>query len=402
MNRFEYADSRLFPNEIYIRRDFGICLYDGDVKTNFESGELVLTSHRFLWGRPGDISRGYTCLSLFLRHIVYFEEEIPGPFSFGRSKKIIIHLSEAPIDKMPGPLDNSIYNYIKISFKEGLDSNFHTHLSDTIMRRIWELTPIMPLNHPDTNIKNSGDINKSLPQIKTRTGIIGIERSLQEQQKATDESISMAFQDLKKLMEVAKDMVSISKTISTKIRERQGDITEDETVRFKSYLMSLGIDDPVTRDAYKNSNEYFKQLAKQLADILEEPIKEVGGMMTLTDVYCRVNRARGLELLSPEDLLNASRQLASLDLPIVLRVFDSGVMVLQARSHDDNTIVDIIADLIKKKGSLTAEELAQSEGISVLLARERLLVTEKKGKACRDDTIEALRFYPNLFLEKDN
>lgn len=69
-------------------------------------------------------------------------------------------------------------------------------------------------------------------------------------------------------------------------------------------------------------------------------------MMTLTDVYCRVNRARGLELLSPEDLLNASRQLASLDLPIVLRVFDSGVMVLQARSHDDNTIIDIIADLV--------------------------------------------------------
>lgn len=37
--------------------------------------------------------------------------------------------------------------------------------------------------------------------------------------------------------------------------------------------MSLGIDDPVTRDAYKSSNEYFKQLAMQLALILEEPIK---------------------------------------------------------------------------------------------------------------------------------
>ncbi|XP_017792582.1 PREDICTED: vacuolar protein-sorting-associated protein 36 [Habropoda laboriosa] len=402
MNRFEYVDSRLFPNEIYIRRDIGVRLYDGDDETSFEHGELVLTSHRFLWGRPGDISRGQTCLSLFLRHIVFFEEEVPGPFSFGRSKKIILHVSEAPIDKMPGPLDNSIFNYIKLSFKEGLDSNFLTTLSDTIMRRIWEIAPIMSLSHPDASTKSSGGINKPLPQIKTRTGIIGIERSLQEKQKATDESISMAFQDLKKLMEMAKDMVSISKTISAKIRERQGDITEDETVRFKSYLMSLGIDDPVTRDAYKNSNEYFKQLAKQLANILEEPIKEVGGMMTLTDVYCRVNRARGLELLSPEDLLNASRQLALLGLPIVLRVFDSGVMVLQIRSHDDNTIVDVIADLIKEKGSLTAEELAQSEGISVLLARERLLVTEKRGKACRDDTIEALRFYPNLFLEKDD
>lgn len=402
MNRFEYADSRLSPNEIYIRRDLAVRLYDGDVKTNFEGGELVLTSHRFLWGRPGDISRGNTCLSLSLRHIVFFEEEVPGPFSFGRSKKIVIHLSEPPIDKMPGPLDNSIHNYIKFSFKDGLDSNFITNLSDAILRRAWEVTPAMLFNHPDTNTKNSGDVNKPLPQIKTRTGIIGIERSLQEQQKATDESISMAFQDLKKLMEMAKDMVSISKTISAKIRERQGDITEDETVRFKSYLMSLGIDDPVTRDAYKNSNEYFKQLARELANILEEPIKEVGGMMTLTDVYCRVNRARGLELISPEDLLNASRQLAPLALPVVLRIFDSGVMVLQARSLEDDTIAGVIADLIKEKGSLTAEELAQSGGISVLLARERLLVTEKRGKACRDDTIEALRFYPNLFLEKDD
>ncbi|XP_076675499.1 vacuolar protein sorting 36 [Andrena cerasifolii] len=402
MNRFEYVESQLHANENYIRRDIGVRLYDGDVKTNFEGGELVLTSHRILWGQPGDISRGHTCLSLFLHHVIFFEEEVLGPFSFGRSKKVVVHLSEARMDKKPGPSDNSIYSYIKLSFKEGLDPNFIVHLSDTIVRRTWELAPIVPINYPDSNTQHSGDNAKPLPRIKTRTGIIGIERSLQEQQKATDESISMAFQDLKKLMGMAKDMVSISKTISAKIRERQGDITEDETVRFKSYLMSLGIDDPVTRDAYKSSNEYFKQLAKQLADILEEPINEVGGMMTLTDVYCRVNRARGLELLSPEDLLNASRQLASLGLPIVLRVFDSGVMVLQSRSHDDNAIADAIADLIKEKASLTAEELAQSEGISVLLARERLLVTEKRGKACRDDTIEALRFYPNLFLERDD
>lgn len=68
--------------------------------------------------------------------------------------------------------------------------------------------------------------------------------------------------------------------------------------------------------------------------------------MTLTDVYCRVNRARGLELLSPEDLLHASRQLAPLGLPIVLRSFDSGVMVLQRRSHDDNAVVDCISELV--------------------------------------------------------
>lgn len=39
-------------------------------------------------------------------------------------------------------------------------------------------------------------------------------------------------------------------------------------------------------------------------------------MMTLPDVYCRVNRARGIELLSPEDLLNACQVLGRLNLPI--------------------------------------------------------------------------------------
>lgn len=55
---------------------------------------------------------------------------------------------------------------------------------------------------------------------------------------------------------------------------------------------------------------------------------------------------------------------------------------------------------LKDLGSLSAEQLAQQLGISVILAKERLLSTEKAGKACRDDTIEGLLFYPNLFLEK--
>jgi len=120
------------------------------------------------------------------------------------------------LDKMPGPADNSLYNYVKLSFKEGLDSSFITHLSDAIMRRAWEFAPteLIVSNNTHESQKNS----KLLPQIKTRTGIIGIERSLQEKQKETDESISLAFQDLTKLMNMAKDMVSISKTISAKIR----------------------------------------------------------------------------------------------------------------------------------------------------------------------------------------
>lgn len=52
-------------------------------------------------------------------------------------------------------------------------------------------------------------------------------------------------------------------------------------------------------------------------------------MMTLTDAFCRVNRARGLELISPEDLMAACKALADVGLPMGLHTFDSGVTFLQ-------------------------------------------------------------------------
>jgi len=236
------------------------------------------------------------------------------------------------------------------------------------------------------------------PPIKPRTGIVGIERGIQEKQRATDASISQAFQDLSKLMAKAKEMVAISRSISTKIKEKQGDITEDETIRFKSYLLSLGIDDPVTRESYKSNDLYYTNLAKQIAEMLLVPIKEVGGMMTLTDAYCRVNRARGLQLLSPEDLLEACKLMEQLHLPVILRRFDSNVLVLQLSSYNDKSVVKMTAEFLKVNGMVTSGDLAKELGVPVTLALERLLTTEKFGFAVRDDSINGLTFYYNLFI----
>ncbi len=65
----------------------------------------------------------------------------------------------------------------------------------------------------------------------------------------------------------------MANTISRKIREKQGEISDDETVRFKSYLMSLGIGDPVTRAAHGTEEAYYKQLAKEVFRILEAPLQ---------------------------------------------------------------------------------------------------------------------------------
>ncbi|XP_029792690.1 vacuolar protein-sorting-associated protein 36 isoform X2 [Suricata suricatta] len=207
-----------------------------------------------------------------------------------------------------------------------------------------------------------------------------------------------AFEDLSKLMVKAKEMVELSKSIANKIKDKQGDITEDETIRFKSYLLSMGIANPVTRETCGSGTQYHMQLARQLAGILQAPLEERGGIMSLTEVYCLVNRARGMELLSPEDLVNACKMLEALQLPLRLRVFDSGVMVIELQSHKEEEMVASALETVSEKGSLTSEEFAKLVGMSVLLAKERLLLAEKMGHLCRDDSVEGLRFYPNLFM----
>jgi hypothetical protein len=39
--------------------------------------------------------------------------------------------------KIPGPVLSSSYNFIKLSFKEGLDSNFVNILNETIQSKRW-------------------------------------------------------------------------------------------------------------------------------------------------------------------------------------------------------------------------------------------------------------------------
>ena len=158
--------------------------------------------------------------------------------------------------------------------------------------------------------------------------------------------------------------------------------------------------DPVTRGTHGSGDRYHAELARQLAAMLEAPAREAGGMLTLTDAYCRVNRARGLELISPEDLLSAGQHMTRLALPLRLHELPSGVRLLQLAELDQDAVAESTRRLLEQEGTLTAQRLASLAGVSVLLAKQRLLYLENSAGACRDESIQGLVFYPNRFLQQ--
>ncbi|CAO1419561.1 unnamed protein product [Diamesa tonsa] len=389
MNRFEFALAQLTENESVVMKDEHIKIYDGQEKTSFEDGEIILTTHRLFWGKPGEFSRGSSILQLQHKYVSSLDEETASSFFFGKKTRLIIRLKELLPDKSPGPMDYSPNTFIKLSGPDGISTKFIQALNETVMAKVWMV------NEQNT----SADSNTPIPRIKQRSGIGGIEKSLKEKQKQADENISVAFQDLSKLIGMAKEMVDISKSISNKIRERRSDESEDETIKFKSLLLSLGIDDPVTKDNFTNNNEYLRGLGNEICQSMLDPITASGGMLTIAEVYCRINRARGLELVSPEDVLNACKLINGV---MKLRQYPSGAMILQLENHDDDKVAEEIEQQCNLKGCLGIEEFARNTNISVLLAHERFLIAERAGKVCRDESIEGLVFYPNLFMNKAN
>ncbi|XP_004619602.2 vacuolar protein-sorting-associated protein 36 [Sorex araneus] len=383
MDRFVWTSGLLEIHETLVLQQRGVRIYDGEEKIKFDAGTLLLSTHRLIWR---DQKNHECCMAIPLSQIVFIEEQAAG---IGKSAKIVVHLHPAAPGKEPGPFQSSRNSYIKLSFKEHGQIEFYRRLSEEMTQRRWESMPV------SQSLQTRGG---SQPGRIRAVGIVGIERKLEEKRKETDKNISEAFEDLSKLMVKAKEMVELSKSIANKIKDKQGDITEDETIRFKSYLLSMGIANPVTRETYGSGTQYHMQLARQLVGILQAPLEERGGIMSLTEVYCLVNRARGMELLSPEDLVNACKMLEALKLPLRLRVFDSGVMVIELQSHKEEEMVASALETVSEKGSLTSEEFAKLVGMSVLLAKERLLLAEKMGHLCRDDSVEGLRFYPNLFM----
>jgi ESCRT-II complex subunit VPS36 len=201
--------------------------------------------------------------------------------------------------------------------------------------------------------------------------------------------------DAENLLREAGELVKIiTKYVAT--LEHSGEGNPDE-VHLTDMLSNMGMTAALSKSDVRGNN-FFQLLARQLADFMLPKLKSAGGVMTLTDVYCLFNRARGTNLISPDDMLTAASLLGELKLGMSLRSFPSGVKVIQQDAFDDVTMAKKLKQLSLTK-PLTALHVSRDLHIPSILAQEQLLAAERLGYLCRDVTLETTRFYPNRFVD---
>lgn len=327
-----------------------------------------------------------------LKNLSKFEDATSGAFS--KSYKLEFHMLTAK-------------QVVQVRFhKSGSQcvKSWQTAMADALKTQGW-------LEYERIEAQRKGQISlleqrpegaASAPSKPRTMGISGVQerrKHKQEQQKSLAAAACTSIEALKK---EAKKMVQMIERFAADKKFKES--SQEEREQFGSLVYDVGIANPVTRETAGSGNVFLTDLARELAAFLKEPLAEAGGMLLLTDIYALYNRARGTALVAPEELHTACSLLSKQRLGMALRVWPSGVKVVQLDSHTDEAVVGRLKKLVEARGCLSSMELAEEWEISLSVAAEYLQLAEASpfNVLCRDDTLEGLYFFPNVFLQGDN
>jgi ESCRT-II complex subunit VPS36 len=280
--------------------------------------------------------------------------------------------------------------------------------------------------------------NESFNNSENNNYKVGLDRLMAKSQmrhRNNAQLADVAFSgDSEQLLQEAVELLKVIQKYTVLIQKYEGkdnDDNDDEVAatKLKGLLSDMGMTSALTPSQMsggggggkntpwksKSNNtttdqtqrDYHELTARQVADFLVPRLRKQithsggSGMMSLTDVYCLFNRARGTNLISPEDLREACNTLDSLNIGLNQRTFPSGITVLQLNdlALSANSSKEIKSKIISIC-PITALEASHILKLSPLLANEQLEEAERLGWLCRDinTSNNNIKFYPNKFI----
>ncbi|KAI9865115.1 MAG: hypothetical protein M1813_002435 [Trichoglossum hirsutum] len=354
-----------------------------------------------------------------------------------------LHRSESPGPSLNtlGVNGNDAAESIKFSFRAGGEKIFYERLKGAMVQRKWLLQNAPPIPKPNRLSPSDASASESAGREELQTplerkkvvGIAGLERRGVDMRKNNELVIGNAFEDLEALMGSAKDVVALAESFASKLNTAAGGSTagaEANAVLSES-TAALGL--VTTKDMLAGTGSaaeslYLSELARNLAEFLTDDargvLKKEGGIMSLVDLWAVFNRARGgVELVSPMDFEKATGLWEKLKLPVRLRRFRSGLLVVQGHEWTDEKTIASLLDWLRElhwapggyAGDLeshwemelfgrgvTAQEAAEKFGWSVGVASEELEMAEERGALCRDEGVEGVLFWENWIVDQQS
>lgn len=318
------------------------------------------------------------------------------------------------LNSLPDPPELGNNENIKLSFRGGGEKIMNERLKNCMVQRKWLLQgapPVPTPNRANGSKTGSSDTGGTPDRAKT-VGIAGLEQRRLEVQKNNELVIGNAFEDLEALMASAKEIVALAESFSN-------NGTGNGSSETNAVANALGL--VTTKDMLgggSNSESlYISELSRNLAEFLTDDargvLRKAGGIISLVDLWAVFNRARGgVELVSPLDFEKAAKLWEKLKLPVRLRQFKSGVLVVQGSDRTDEKTIKALLSWLADLHSfpperelswdwqlfgrgITAQDAAERFGWSIGVAEEELEMAEEKGALCREESIEGLKFWEN-------
>ncbi|KAI4866233.1 Vps36-domain-containing protein [Hypoxylon rubiginosum] len=375
-------------------------------------------------------SDGFECpRCTFLNHPSLLSCEICGAPLISHNVPLAVSHSQPRTDS-PGPTLNlsnvaGLENpeSVKVSFRNGGEKIFYERLKSSMTQRKWLLQEAPPVPNGGTDNARTSSFSKSGPGAgRNKTaGIAGLEKMGLDRRKNNELVIGSAFEDLEALMASAKQIVALAESFARQVNGGTEKATSEANALLAESASQLGL--VTTKDIVGGGSGsgseslYLSELARNLAEFLTDDargvLKKAGGIISLVDLWAMFNRARGgVELVSPNDFEKAARLWGKLRLPVRLRTFKSGVMVVQSRDRTDETTVkallawlrdlhdippdkDVAWDWQEFGRGVTAQDAAERFGWSIGVAEEELEMAEERGVLCREVGIEGVKFWEN-------
>jgi ESCRT-II complex subunit VPS36 len=289
--------------------------------------------------------------------------------------------------------------YLRLSFlKQDALTLLLNSLQSALTAKSWTAASSPSSTSPASATSPSVPSKRSFST--TSAGVSGIIRDVDASSRRTDAQLDAAFADLTALSKHALAVMELAEKFSRQV-QASGSGSEEEAA-LTSLLTSMGLPSPVTRNSVPASS-FHLQLARQLSDfIAAHPRFRSAQMLTLTDVYCLYNRARGTELISPADCLKACQLMGAAGGAggsLAMHKLDSGLLVLCRPGLVERGVEDVLRVVTEREGGDGVSLLALSAalGLSVLLLEERCRLAERKGLLVRDESVEGIKWFDNRF-----